>query len=155
MLAEQIGGLLRSARQALGSTQREMARRAGVSHRLWAEVERGERPNVSLETALRMLGEVGMGVRLTGPSGASRELRHPAGHTAARAARAALRRATWQGRQLRLEQEGMEDAAVVRGEERLAAVAQVSAQAFAVTRARRGAASPDTLPRRSSARAPR
>ena len=64
MLTDQVGSLLRSARKTLGLTQAELARRARVSERLWAEVERGERPNVSLETALRMLSEVGVTVRL-------------------------------------------------------------------------------------------
>jgi transcriptional regulator with XRE-family HTH domain len=87
MPTDQIGALLRTAREALGLSQKELARRAQVSHRLWAEVERGERPNVSLKTALRMLGEVGVSIRLTGPSGASRELRDPDTMAAARAAR--------------------------------------------------------------------
>lgn len=133
MLTTQVADLLKTARKALGLSQKELARRAGVSHRLWAEVERGERPNVSLETALRLLGEVGITVRLTEPMGTSRELGNTS--TAARAARAAVRRATWQGRQIRLSDEGNEvdDAPTsTRGADRLAAVALVSEQAFAI-----------------------
>lgn len=133
MLSAQIADLLKSARKALGLTQKELAARAGVSHRLWAEVERGERPHVSLETALRLLAEVGVTVRLTDPLGTSHELN--ASTTAARAARAAVRRATWQGRQIRLSQEGQEvddGPTSAPGADRLAAVALVSEQAFAV-----------------------
>ncbi|MEO7963579.1 MAG: helix-turn-helix transcriptional regulator [Gemmatimonadaceae bacterium] len=91
-------------------TQKELARRVGVSERLWAEVERGERPNVSLETALRMLSEVGVGIRLDDPLGSSVVLHDPAAAAAAaaaRKARATIRRATWPGRQIRLAQEGV------------------------------------------------
>lgn len=133
MLSTQIADLLKSARKALGLSQKELAHRAGVSHRLWAEVERGERPNVSLETALRLLGEAGVTIRLTDPLGMSRELSNPS--TGARAARAAVRRATWQGRQIRLSAEGEElddPPANTQGADRLAAVALISEQAFAV-----------------------
>ena len=109
MRTDQIADLLKSARKAAGLSQKEVASRAQVSTRLWAEVERGERPNVSLTTAIRMLGEVGVTVRLTDPLGARRELRTPGVEAAARSARAAVRRATWTGRQIRLEQEGKDD----------------------------------------------
>jgi transcriptional regulator with XRE-family HTH domain len=119
----------------MGLSQKELAQRVGVSARLVAEVERGMRPNVSLETALRMLTAVGVSVRLTEPSGASHEITHPETLRAARAVRAAARRSTWQGRQLRLEQEGQSEIAAPRGDARLAAVAEVSMQAYAVARA--------------------
>lgn len=138
MLSRQIADLLKTARKALGLSQKELARRAGVSPRLWAEVERGERPNVSLETALRLLGEVGITMRFTDPRGVSRELRIPS--TAARAARAAVRRATWSGRQIRLSQEGEEAEHALpstQSADRLAEVALVSQQAFAVAGSRR------------------
>lgn len=140
MLTAQIGDLLRTARKALYLSQAELAHRAGVSARLWSEVERGERPNVSLETALRMLGEVGVAVRLTDPMGTSRELRNPHADVAARTVRAAVRRATWQGRQIRLHEEGEETddtSMIARGAARLGAVAHVSEQAFAVAGAPR------------------
>lgn len=136
MLANQIADLLKTVRKGLGLSQKELARRAGVSHRLWAEVERGERPNVSLETALRMLSEVGVSIRLTDPQGTSREIRGPGTEAAARAARAAVRRATWQGRQIRLDQEGKESPAAARAADRLGAVARVSEQAFTIARSR-------------------
>lgn len=50
----------------------------------------------------------------------------------ARSARAAARRATWPGRQLRLDQEGNNDPAALSGSDRIAAVALVSEQAFAI-----------------------
>ncbi|MDQ2667368.1 MAG: helix-turn-helix domain-containing protein [Gemmatimonadota bacterium] len=138
MLTDQIGTLLRTSRKALRLTQKELARRAGVSERLWAEVERGERPNVSLETALRMLSEVGVSVRLDDPLGASHVLHDPATGAMARAARAAIRRSTWQGRQIRLAQEGVDPPRAVPSANGVDATARVSEQAFVIARARRG-----------------
>jgi transcriptional regulator with XRE-family HTH domain len=141
MLSTRIAGVLRTARKALGLSQKELACRVGVSHRLWAEVERGERPNVSLETALRMLREVGVTVRPEDLLSSSRERKiSSTSGLASRAARAAIRRATWQGRQIRLGQEGDEVDETPTGSrrvERLAAVGLVSQQAFAVANARR------------------
>src|SRR5260370_24893421 len=91
MQYDHIARLLRATRLASGVTQSELAERARVSQRLWAEVERGERPNVSLATALRMLRTAGIGVELT-------DSRRQAGF----AGRAAARRATWTGRQTTL-----------------------------------------------------
>src|SRR5476649_1514663 len=93
MLSNEIATLLKSSRKTIGLTQQAAASRADVGHRLWAEVERGERPNVSLETALRMLRAVGVAVQLTDPTGATSEIRPPTS-AIARAARAAARRAT-------------------------------------------------------------
>ena len=132
MLTDQVGSLLRSARNTLGLTQKEVAQRAHVSERLWAEVERGERPNVSLETALRMLSEVGVTVRLNDSQGISREVSDASSTAAARAARAAVRRLTWTGTQTTLEREGMAPAAGKSGP--LHAVGHVSEQAYAVAR---------------------
>lgn len=67
MLSDQLGARLKCSRKALRLTQRELAQRAEVSERLWAKVERGERPNVSLETALRMLNLVGVSIRFEDP----------------------------------------------------------------------------------------
>lgn len=136
MITDVLGDLLRETRKALGLTQKEIAERAEVSTRLWAEVERGERPNVSLATALRMLSEVGVVVRLNEPLGTSRELRDAGTDAAARAARAAMRRTTWTGRQVLLEQEGADDQPPTSGRDRLAAVTVVSEQAFAIARGR-------------------
>lgn len=52
---EALGSLLREQRIAHGYTQEDMAARAGVSTRLWSEVERGARLNVAADTLLRML----------------------------------------------------------------------------------------------------
>lgn len=137
MLTSQLGILLRDARKALGLRQKDAARRAKVSNRLWAEVERGERPNVSLATALRMLSEVGISIRLGDPRGTTHELRDPGTEEAARAARAMIRRATWTGRQIRLAEEGMELPGASMASGNLADVGRVSAQAFTIARAQR------------------
>lgn len=137
MVATQIAATLRRARQSLGLTQREAAARAEVSHRLWSEVERGERPNVSLETAVRMLGHVGVTLRLADASGATTDVRDPSFEAAARAARAAVRRATWTGRVIRLEDD--HDAPMPTRAERIAAVSQVTRQAHAIAELPRSA----------------
>ena len=128
MHAEQITKLLRRARQHLGATQKEMAERVGVSHRLWAEVERGERPNVSLETALRMLSSVGLQVRLDRTTDLPRE----SSELVARRARAAHRRATWTGGWTRRGEDDEPSADGLEVSERLGAVAMVSQPAYAV-----------------------
>ena len=135
MLSDQLANLLRSSRKAAGLTQKEVARRTGVSPRLWAEVERGERPNVSLETALRMLGAVGISLQLTDPRGRQRRLRASAMNPASRAARAAVRRSTWQGTQIDLRNEGRPSPLTPARAARLGAVGVVSNQAFALARA--------------------
>lgn len=145
MLSSQIADRIRHARKTLGLTQAELARRAEVSTRLVAEVERGERDNVSMATMLRLLGEAGLSVALRDSAYGSASRRGSGGrastdkstHTSARASRVAERRATWGGRQLRLAEEGLEDPTAPTGAERLAAVAHVSAQAFAVAGSRR------------------
>ncbi len=134
MLSEPVAAMLREARASLGLTQQELAQRAGVSNRLWAEMERGERPNVSFETALRMFQEAGVTLEFTGPLGSVIALQGR--DVEARAARAALRRRTWDAVQGRLDgpsPESREMGPV----ERLAATARVSEQAHAVARARR------------------
>ncbi len=138
MLAEKVGAVLKTSRKALGLTQRELAQRVGVSERLWAEVERGERPNVSFETALRMLAEVGVSIRLDDPLGSTHLLHDPASVATARKARAAIRRATWQGRQIRLAQEGVNTIPLKGQANGLDAIARVSEQAFVLARAGRG-----------------
>lgn len=59
-----LGLALRRQRESLGMTQAQAAGLAGVSHRLWSEVERGARPNASLNTVLRMLQTAGMDLML-------------------------------------------------------------------------------------------
>jgi transcriptional regulator with XRE-family HTH domain len=135
MLAEQIGALVRGARKDMRLSQSELARRAGVSHRLLAELERGERPNVSLETGMRILGVLGIRVELTDPNGVTREITDPDATAAARHARAERRRATWSGRQIQLEREGTAPTAG-RASSRLAAVSLVTQQAYALAKRR-------------------
>jgi transcriptional regulator with XRE-family HTH domain len=60
-----LGLALRRQRESMRLTQAEAAGLAGVSHRLWSEVERGVRPNASLNTVLRMLQTAGMDMQLT------------------------------------------------------------------------------------------
>ena len=91
MLTDKLGAVLKSARKALGLTQQQLAARAGVSVRLWAEVERGIRPNVSLATALSMLQEVGLSLTLEDAAGSAHELRDAHSAAAARTARRKLR----------------------------------------------------------------
>jgi len=137
MLTNQLGILLRDTRKAVGLSQKDAARRAQVSNRLWAEVERGERPNVSLATALRMLSEVGISVRLGDPRGTTHELRDPGTEEAARAARAMIRRATWTGRQILLSDEGIEPQIPTGRADNIGKVARISAQASTIASARR------------------
>ena len=136
MLVNQIGATIRLARKALSLSQKELAQRAQVATRLVGELERGERPNVSLETAFRILGEVGVSVRLFAPDGHVVVVAHPDAEDAARAARARVRRASWGGRQLRLRDEGGDDPASSSGASRLGAVTRISAQAHAIATSR-------------------
>lgn len=135
MLTKDIGATLRRARKALGITQAALARRALVTTRLVGELERGARPNVSLETALRIFAEVGITVRLTVLHENSVNVAEPASVDSARLARAAARRATWSGRQIRLRDEGREAPARRHDVKHIGAVARVSEQAFAIARA--------------------
>ena len=105
MLSDGLGPLLKSSRQQLGLSRDALASQAGVSLRLVAEFERGQRNNVSLESALRLLKSVGITVVARAPHGPVAEIRGPAAarlERAARAARAALRRETWTGRHVHL-----------------------------------------------------
>ncbi len=54
-----LGPLLKSSRQQLGLSRGALASKADVSMRLVAEFERGQRSNVSLESALRLFKTVG------------------------------------------------------------------------------------------------
>ena len=89
MFSARIGGLLKQARQELALSRDELARRGRVSTRLIAELERGQRPNVSLETTLHLLSVVGVTVVAQTPNGETAEMRSPAADAIARAARAA------------------------------------------------------------------
>lgn len=137
MLSESIGPLLRAARTEAGLTRAELARRCGISVRLLAELERGERPNVSLETALGLLGAVGVVVRLTTPAGDATEIRSPVTDAIARAARAEHRRRTWTGEITSLHAPARDPEPARTPAARLAAVAEVSQQAYAIARGAR------------------
>lgn len=61
---EALGRLLREHRKALGVTQARAASLAGVSTRLWSEVETGRRAGVSFDVVIRMLQIVGLDLRI-------------------------------------------------------------------------------------------
>jgi transcriptional regulator with XRE-family HTH domain len=89
MQSAEIGRTLREHRVAQRVSRVQLAALAGVSVRLVAEFERGARPHVSLETALRLLRLLGVSLQTARAADADA--------AAARAARAETRRATWQG----------------------------------------------------------
>jgi transcriptional regulator with XRE-family HTH domain len=95
-----LGYLLRNAREASGESRAALAARCGVSVRLVAELERGERPNVSFDTALRLMTAVGITAAFEAPGSGSW---HAEDATAAAEARARHRRRTWTGRIARLD----------------------------------------------------
>jgi transcriptional regulator with XRE-family HTH domain len=88
--------MLRQARRRRGVSIAALAVEAGVRPRLISEFEQGTRPNVSLETAVRLLSLVGVSISLHDAS-------EPIDSGKAREARAAQRRKTWTGS---LQQEG-------------------------------------------------
>ena len=135
----QIARVIKTARLQLGISQKEAAARAGVSHRLWAEVERDERPNVSLQTVLRMLAEIGATVHVVNALGETREVEDPSSLATARAARAELRRSTWGGQQRRLEHEGRDELVPSSPTDRLKSVMLVSQQAFTIAAGKQSA----------------
>jgi transcriptional regulator with XRE-family HTH domain len=100
MLAHGFGELLRGARKHRGLTRVALAERGGVSVRLIAELEQGKRPNVSFESALKLLSAVGVSVIASAPHGEVLEIkdRSAAAAAEARAERAMQRRITWTGR---------------------------------------------------------
>lgn len=89
MLSHDLGPLLKSARQQLGMSREALAQSAGVSMRLVAEFERGQRSNVSLESALRLLKSVGITVVARAPHGPA--ARHGRGATSTSETLAILR----------------------------------------------------------------
>lgn len=137
MLSKPVGGLLKAARKQLNLSREELARRGGVSTRLVAEFERGQRPNVSLESALKLLDAVGVSVLAKAPNGATAEIRSASAAALERAARAARRRQTWTGRQIHLHDEDDVPAPGRSRPDRLSSVAQVSKQAYLIASAGR------------------
>lgn len=89
-----LGHLLRNAREASGESRAALAAQCGVSVRLVAEVERGERPHVSFATALRLMSAVGITVAFEAPGN---EALYAEDATAAAKARARHRRRAWSG----------------------------------------------------------
>ena len=119
-----------NARKQLGLSREEFAHRGGVSTRLVAELERGQRPNVSLESALKLLNAAGVSVVAKAPSGVTAEIRNASVTALERAARAARRRQTWTGRKIHLHDDGDDPRPGTSKARRVASVAQVSTQAF-------------------------
>ena len=148
-----LGELLKSTRKLLGLTQADAAKRAGVSVRLWSEVERGEREHVSLETTIRLLGEMGIEMVLEAPTGARIGLTQGAAAERARLVRAEIRRATWTVRKFRL---GDTDEPPAAGPiaRRLAAVHEVSRTAYELAHSGRAEVAQNT-PRQSLSRGKR
>lgn len=139
MLSSAFGTTLRAARQGRNLSRAELAKRGGVSVRLLAELERGERPNVSLETALQLLSLVGLSVAAIPRSAKVSEPRVELLDDArsAGAERAAHRRKTWTGRQVRLKDSGAEPVAPRSIARRIESVAEVSRLAYAIAGAAR------------------
>ena len=106
--------------------------------RLVAEFERGQRSNVSLESALRLFTSVGITVLARAPHGAATEIRGAAAARLERAARAAHRRETWTGRQVHLRDAGEAPRAPRAKPRRIAAVAAISAAAHVIASGPRG-----------------
>ena len=134
MSALEIGKAIFVARKAQGVSRVELAQRVGVSTRLVGELERGDRPNVSLDTALKLLTELGVVFRLS--SLAATELQADSANSdqSARLARAAHRRATWTGARWPLHDDNAPPAEVD-ASARLMSVAEVSRRAYAIATA--------------------
>jgi transcriptional regulator with XRE-family HTH domain len=132
MLSARIGVLLKEARAYLNLSRADVARRGGVSVRLVAELERGQRPNVSLESALKLLNVVGVSVIATAPHGPAAEIRGESAAALEREARAAHRRRTWTGRRILLHDEGNDPRPSRSTAKRLASVTRVSTEAHSI-----------------------
>ncbi|MHB1264341.1 MAG: helix-turn-helix domain-containing protein [Gemmatimonadaceae bacterium] len=132
MRSSPVGSFIRASRRRLGLSQADLALRVGVSARLVAELERGERPNVSLETTLELFSVLGISVRLESHGGDVVEIRGASAGLLDRQARAVRRRMSWTGQRVALRESGEAPAAGRSAEERLRAVAEVSRQAYAV-----------------------
>jgi transcriptional regulator with XRE-family HTH domain len=132
MLASRFGALLRSARTHRRLSRAELAERGGVSVRLVAELEQGKRPNVSLESALKLLRAAGVSVVARAPDGGVVEIRDPSAAAREREERSAQRRKTWTGRQVHVHASGGEPRPERSKSKRLASVGRVSRQAYAI-----------------------
>jgi transcriptional regulator with XRE-family HTH domain len=132
MLASRFGTLLRSARMHRSLSRAELAERGGVSVRLVAELEQGKRPNVSLESALKLLSLAGVSVVARAPHGGVVEIRDPSAAALERGERSAQRRKTWIGRQVPLHSSGGEPRPERSKSKRLASVGRVSRLAYSI-----------------------
>jgi transcriptional regulator with XRE-family HTH domain len=137
MLVTGFGELLRGARKHRALTRAALAERGGVSVRLVAELEQGKRPNVSFESALKLLSAAGVSVVARAPHGEVLEIRDRSAVAAAeaRAERATQRRNTWTGRTVRLHSSGEDPLPPRSKSKRFAAVAEVSRQAYTIASA--------------------
>jgi transcriptional regulator with XRE-family HTH domain len=132
MLASRFGALLRSARTHRSLSRAELAERGGVSVRLVAELEQGKRPNVSLESALKLLRATGVSVVARAPDGGVVAIRDPSAAAMERGERSEERRKTWTGRQLPLHSSSDGPRPERSKSKRLASVGQVSRQAYSI-----------------------
>lgn len=130
MLSGKLGQVLLHARKLQRLSREDLARRAGVSTRLVAELERGDRPNVSLESALRLLSQVGVSVAAQAPDGAVAHVGDSQSANIERAARAFVRRRMWTGALAHVHRAGQAPAGGGSPRDRLAALTQISNQAF-------------------------
>lgn len=132
MLAKQLGLLLRAARKSRRLSRADLAKRGGVSVRLVAELEQGNRPNVSLESALTLLRSAGVTLVARAPGCVTVEIRDASAEAFERAERAVRRRATWTSRQVPLRASGDAPPPPRSRSARLAAVEMISRQAYAM-----------------------
>lgn len=125
----ELPSALRAARRSRRVSIVTLAAEAAVSPRLISEFEQGKRPNVSLETVLRLLALVGVSIRVAGTEEQGQA-------DQARARRAALRRQSWSGSQSTLLSQA-DPAAPELAAARLGAVASASILASALQHAPR------------------
>lgn len=137
VLSALVGELLRSARRESNITREQLARRARVSARLVAELERGQRPNVSLESALKLLNFAGTTILLKSPGGLTAEVGDKGSADLQRAARAEVRRKSWTGGQISLHEAGAAPNGGKSPGRRMAAVSTISLAGFAIAGSRK------------------
>ena len=130
-LTERLADALRAGRHSAGFTVAELADRGGVSPRLVSEFERGIRPHVSLDTAVRLLQLVGVSLDIAEATSALSEEQ-------ARAERAEHRRRTWVGEKSTLAAQSAPPAPTAPAD-RLIAIAQASRLTLDLQRAHREA----------------
>ncbi|HEY0995663.1 MAG TPA: helix-turn-helix transcriptional regulator [Gemmatimonadaceae bacterium] len=133
MSADPLAPLITRARKRLGLSQQQLAAKVGVSVNTLGDLERGRRPRVALETVYRIMEITGISAVFRTPDGLSAEV--GSDHvTEERAARAAVRRATWEGGVVPLH---TSEPPAVHGspESRLRALTEMTRSAYAVAAA--------------------